>query len=81
MQKIISKQRIAGRVLSRAGALAAAATVLMGTMVGCVSVQATAPYCGDCLDAGAAGGGDAGNDHEGEGYDTKCDCYYIKGMH
>lgn len=78
MQRSRSKQGIAGRTLIRAGTLAAATTVLMVAMLACGSNLATAPYCDECLDAGAAGGGGGGNNHEGEGYDSVCHCYYSK---
>ena len=51
MQRSLSKQGTAGRALNRAGTLAAAATVLMVAMLACGMTQATAPYCGNCLDA------------------------------
>jgi hypothetical protein len=81
MQRNITKQRTAWRAPIRAVALAGAATVLTVVVLACGPNQAVAHYCDSCLDAGAAGGGDAGDNHEGETYNPECDCYYIQGMH
>ncbi|MFS8069316.1 MAG: hypothetical protein ACMG6S_23385 [Byssovorax sp.] len=78
MQGSVSKQGSSGRALKRAGVVVAATTVLMVVLLACGMTQAVAPYCGDCLDAGAAGGGDAGSEHDGEDYDFQCECYHRK---